>query len=78
MYFPRFATAECKCVSSAELLNFNFVPNIPSAFIQNAVIINLEMKYAFGIAKEKIHFTCLHKLSLLTSRRCWVGISGGG
>lgn len=75
---PGFTTAECKYVSSAELLNFNFVPNIPSAFIQNAVIINLEMKYALGIAKKEIHFPCLHKPSQLTSCRCWVGMSGGG
>ena len=77
-YLPSFTSAECKYVSSAELLNFNFVPNILSAFIQNAVVINFDMKYAFGIAKKEIHFTCLQKPSQLTSCRCWVGTSGVG
>lgn len=78
IYLPSFTTAECKYVSSAELLNFNFVPNIPSALIQNAVVINFEMKRALGIAKKEIHFTCLHQPSQLTSCRCWADMSGGG
>lgn len=78
IYLSSFTTAECKYVFSAKLLNFNFVPNIPSAFIQNAVIINFEMKHALGIAKKEIHFSCLHKPSQLSSCRCWVRTSGGG